>query len=328
MWIPVPAKTGWMRIDFSCMKRLIVLLLVIMVGVLIWVLQSEQGVSRFHLYYGSAEPELKQLENSIVKGSLLVVDYRAFDQAELRDWIEKRQNEKAKVLAYISIGEIHSREVAALKQMLPGKSDTEIDDLLLDRNEVFDSYRVDVSNKTWTEWIEVKLHKIYALGFDGVFLDTVDTVDLYASKKEWKLDRRAQSAAAMIELIGHIKHFNLNKYVLQNGGLNMIGEKMFVGDAKGIMVPGQNLANYQPNNPDGILWENAYAGDDDWTMGNLKKLIAIKASKKTDVFALGYQHAHASPEALAEQCKKHDFIGAWAVSTEVLHEAATKVVKR
>ena len=162
-----------------------------------------------------------------------------------------------------------------------------------------------------------QLHQ--ATGAHGIFLDTVDTVDNYISRKQWPISRRVQSVAAMQQFIRTIKARNPRQYVMMNRGLNLIDAKVSVGDAKGVKIPGLNLAKPHPKNPDAVLWENAFTSNDPWTRAKELALRTIHTAGHTTVFALGYSETGGKAETFFEQTQKEKWPAAWANSSTTLH---------
>jgi len=285
-------------------------------------LMAEEKEPGFSLYYGNDPVILKKMAQISTNGSVTVIETRALSEATLERLSKAVREKKGKILAYLSIGELHSsQKVSFLK--VAGES-FDFDDIVINKNNVFDSWRLDVLSPDWQKWIHVQAAEILSVpGIDGLFLDTVDTIDVYSGKKEWKLERCKESIDAMMALVRSLKHNHPEKYFLQNGGLNMIGETMFIGNESGINIPGMALNKQHPANPDGLLWENAFEGTDDWTMGRLADMRKARKAGFTRIFALGYRKAYPKPENFFKKCRAEKFTGAWSVSSELLHEEPT-----
>src|SRR5262249_51120120 len=160
----------------------------------------------------------------------------------------------------------------------------------------------------WRAYVRAESERIQATGVHGLFLDTVDTVDLYIGKKDWPLARRCESVAAMISLVRAIKRRDRRQFILQNRGLNLIGPMVFVGDATGKDIPGLGLAQGHPDNPDAVLWENAFAGTDAWSRRKEKELRETQKGGRATVFALGYKETLGSSAGFFTQCAAAGFI--------------------
>ena len=140
----------------------------------------------------------------------------------------------------------------------------------------------------------------------------------------WPIVRRVESVQAMGQLVHAIKASDPRQYVMMNRGLNLIGAKVFVGDAKGVEITGLNLAQKHGHSPDAVLWENAFAGDDAWTRAKDRELRTIHAAGHTAVFALGYAETGGKPAAFFKQARAAGWSAAWARSSTTLHrELAT-----
>ncbi len=66
----------------------------------------------FHLYYGSEPKMLSVLRGQLAQGHVAVVDPRALTHAQRQTLLDRANAVGAKVLAYVSIGELHDREAS------------------------------------------------------------------------------------------------------------------------------------------------------------------------------------------------------------------------
>lgn len=286
----------------------------------------------FQLYYGSDPAILKQLTMRLSRGQVVVIEARAFTKPDLLQLIKKADEKGARVLAYISIGELSDQHEKTFRAFLQGylaerPKDavrlTTLEALTIGRDVPFKARYIDVLGDSWRAYVLAEADRLYALGVHGLFLDTVDTVDLYISRKDWSLARRIDSVEAMQALVRSIKGRHRAGYVLQNRGLNLIGSKVFVGDATGKEIDGLALAQEHSDNPDGILWETAFAGQDEWTRLKEKQLREIQKSGCTTVFALGYKDTTRDADGFFKKCAAAGFVGAWATSSATLHKELT-----
>jgi endo-alpha-1,4-polygalactosaminidase (GH114 family) len=286
----------------------------------------------FQLYYGSDPAILKQMTMRLARGQVVVIESRAFTKPDLLQLVKKADEKGAKVLAYLSIGELSDQDEKTFRAFLQGylaerpKDSvrlTTLESLTIGRDVPFKARYIDVLGDAWRAYVLAEADRIHALGVHGLFLDTVDTVDLYISRKEWTLARRIDSVEAMQALVRSIKGRHRAGYVLQNRGLNLIGSKVFVGDATGKEIDGLALAQGHCDNPDGILWENAFAGDDEWSRLKEKQLREIQKSGHTSVFALGYKETTRESDGFFKKCAAAGFVGAWANSSATLHKELT-----
>jgi endo-alpha-1,4-polygalactosaminidase (GH114 family) len=286
----------------------------------------------FQLYYGSDPAVIKQMTMRLARGQVVVVESSAFKKPDLQQIIKKADEVGAKVLAYLSIGELNDQDEKRFRTFLQGylavrPKDavrlTTLEALTIGRDVPFKARYIDVLGDAWRAYVLAEADRLYALGVHGLFLDTVDTVDLYITRKDWSLARRIDSIEAMQGLVRSIKGRHRSGYVIQNRGLNLIGPKVFVGDATGKEIDGLALAEGHSDNPDGILWENAFVGQDDWSRLKEKQLREIQKSGRTTVFALGYKETAKNPDDFFRKCKEAGFVGAWATSSATLHKELT-----
>lgn len=103
---------------------------------------------------------------------------------------------KTTVLGYVSIGETHGFD-AKLPELLNAKA-------VLAKNSAFDSYTVDVRNKTWRNYIlKEKIPALIKAGFDGVMIDTVDSAIAFETPDAPQYAGMHYSAAQLIKSIHH-----------------------------------------------------------------------------------------------------------------------------
>ncbi len=285
----------------------------------------------FQLYYGKDAAHLAQLARRMKPGQVVVVDPRVLTGTDLEALLKAAERSGARVLAYLSIGELHEDDERRFRDFLKtflAKSITPprfrtLDALTLERNEQFRSRRIDVLAEAWRAFVLAEAERLHDRGVHGLFLDTVDTVDLCIRKKEWSLDRRRESVEAMMSLVRAIKARDRKKFVLQNGGLNLVGPHVFIGDDTGKEVPGLALARKHRDNPDGVLWENAFARQDEWSRRKEKELREIQQSGRATVFALGYKETLGSADVFFRKSSSAGFVAAWGTSSKRLHKEPT-----
>lgn len=287
--------------------------------------QSRFKPTDFQLYYGSDPRVLDQLQQHIQPGQVIVIELRGLSTEQIQTLTDRVHQQKAKLIAYISVGELgqieHQNFQEYLKQHTPQIS---LADLTLSKNETFQSWHMDVSQPAWRDFLIQRVRQIYQQPVDGLFLDTIDSVDLYISNQAWTVPRRVQSVKAMVSLIREIKAVSPEKFILQNRGLNLIGKSVFVGDATGVFVPGLNLQQAHPHNPDGLLWESAYMHSGDWIESKEREMIQIQKQGFTSVFTLGYTDTKADRKKFFQKSRAAGFIPAWGSSTTRLHLELTE----
>ncbi|QDT43968.1 hypothetical protein Pan241w_40720 [Gimesia alba] len=314
------------------MKNVLYLILIMTCSLGLTTTESSLGAEKnefkptgLQLYYGNDSEVLSDLQEKMQKGQVVIIELRSLSQNQIAEIVKKARLVGSKVIAYISIGELGQLEKANFEQFLKEKKiPTSLDSMILSKNEAFQSWRIDVSEKSWREFLKQKIKHIYKQNVDGLFLDTVDTSDLYITRKEWSISRRAQNVKAMISLIRLIKAFSPEKFIMQNRGLNLIGKNVFVGDATGIFIAGLDLAHSHPDNPDGLLWTGAYAYSSAWIASKERDLIQIRKNGFTSVFTLGYADTNVSRKQFFQNSRAAGFIPTWASSNTKLHKELTQ----
>lgn len=281
--------------------------------------------SSFQLYYGSDPQVLKSLREQIRPGQVIVIEMRGLQPPELAELIQAAHQSQAKVIAYLSIGELGHLEKENFEKYLSKSPHSHpFSEIAFDRNPRFKSSHIDVSYGEWRGFLMKRIKQMYARKIDGLFLDTVDTADLYLNRPEWSIPRRAKSVVAMIGLIRDIKRVAPEKFIMQNRGLNLIGKTVIVGDKSQMVVLGLDLEHRHPSNPDGLLWESAFAHSGDWIEAKEQQMIRIQKHGFTTVFTLGYSDSSVSRKTFFQKSKADGFIPAWASSTTKLHLELTQ----
>lgn len=279
----------------------------------------------FQLYYGSDPKIMSQLQEQLKKGQVVVIDLRGLNQNQITTLIDQAHQVGAKVIAYISVGELEPLEKTNFKQFLKQyKKPTLLEKISIGKNEIFQSWHIDVNNSMWHKYLFKKIDQIYDQKVDGLFLDTIDTVDVYINQRKWPVSRRAKSVKAMIDLVRKFKESSPDKFIMQNRGLNLIGKSVFVGEETGILIPGLYLSKSHPHNPDGLLWESAYTHTGDWIDGKEREMIQIQKNGFTSVFTLGYTDTKADRRQFFQKSRAAGFIPAWGSSTKTLHKELTQ----
>jgi serine/threonine-protein kinase len=286
----------------------------------------------FQLYYGSDAATLDRLQSRMRPGQVIVVDTRVLKKADRQRLLGAAERAGAKVLAYLSIGELNDAEEALFRTFLKEflKKDASdaadfrtLEGLTLERNPQFNSRRVDVLARAWRAFVLSQADQRFATGMHGLFLDTVDTADCYIGKKDWPMHRRIESVQAMMALVRSVKERAGARFILQNGGLNLVGAKVFVGDASGKEIPGLGLAQGHAHNPDGVLWENAFAVADEWSRRREDELQQVRRSGRATVFVLGYKESLRDAKAFFQRSAAAHFVPAWATSSSQLGRELT-----
>ncbi len=272
----------------------------------------------FRLYYGHDPLVLDQLLHQ-ASSAVLVVDSRALLAQQQQALLQRAQAQKTITLGYISIGELEQKERSRAERLVGP-----LDAALLNWNEKFASWRVDVSHPAWQRWIRAELTRIRDAGYTGFFLDTPDTVDNYITHSDWSRAQRGEKVRAMVSLIRAIKAEFPQQFVLLNRGLNLVSDRVWM-DEKGLDTEsGLGLFIPHPHNPDAILYENAFASLDPWTRRIESDLTATARAGRTQVFVLGYADTFGDRDAFFTRAKHSGFVAAWANSSTDLHEHPTR----
>jgi uncharacterized protein (TIGR01370 family) len=161
---------------------------------------AEVRPKSFLVYYGSSLNE-----QSLNKTGMAIVEPDNIDP-------KKYANKNAKLIAYLSVGEISPTR--GYWPQVKGK------DFLVEANPDWASYRIDIRSKEWQNFLLTTLiPSIVSKGFDGLFLDTVDT----AAYLEWKNPKKfSGSKEAMAGFIKEIHDKFPNIEIYPNNGLELL----------------------------------------------------------------------------------------------------------
>ncbi len=157
-------------------------------------LQSRlSGIATYAVYYGKDPQEAAKLVNF----DLAIV------QPELpKESLDLLKRNGVKVVAYLSIGEVEpDRDYG---QPIPKE-------WILGQNPNWGSYFVDANQKGWQDLMLRLAGEYYRRGFDGLFLDTLDTVDLYP-----------QVAPGLVEIVRRLREAYPEGLLIQNRGFKLL----------------------------------------------------------------------------------------------------------
>ena len=279
--------------------------------------------SSYQLYYGHDTTELQRLQQDLQPGELLILDSRKLSATPLRALLARAAERNARVIGYLSIGELDSREKPAFDAFvasLPATEQQAFDQIALEWNDKFASWRIDVSAPVWQRWLRMQHEALVRQGLHGVFLDTPDTVDRYLTHPQWPRATRIEKVQAMLAVVRSFKAERPDDLILLNRGLNLIGEAIWLNEDGTDTLAGLALMRPHPHNPDIVLYENAYASDDPWTQRIEAELRATAAAGHTQVFTLGYRDTLGSAERLFTLSARDGFIAGFAESSTSLHQ--------
>lgn len=125
---------------------------------------------------------------------------------ELTDILQIKKSNK-KVYAYLSVSEVNINDFEKFDRL---KS------YVLDYHKNWDSAYLNLGAKEVQLYLEETVQKIFAKGFDGVFLDTLDNV-VQIPKYQWMKPK-------VVELINKIHQNYPHKAIIQNGGVELLNQ--------------------------------------------------------------------------------------------------------
>jgi hypothetical protein len=157
--------------------------------------------------------------NGISKSTVLVC-YGRLDPAEIKGYsyvilesqfyniyeIRKIKSQNEKVIAYISLGEVNANapHFKELKDHTTGK------------NEIWDSYYLDLKSEKTVATLMRIIDNTLALGYDGLFLDNIDNFTSFGHE--------AAQRADLVSLLKKINDTYPDHIFMQNAGLELISE--------------------------------------------------------------------------------------------------------
>jgi uncharacterized protein (TIGR01370 family) len=230
------------------------------------------NIKSYAVYYGQDEID------KLSKYDLVILEPDNYS----KDEIENLKANGTIVLAYLSVGEVNS-----------GRSYfNEVKDCILGKNPVWNSYYVNVSCKKWREFIlDKRISHLLNKGFDGVFLDTVDVVDVYPNMKK-----------DMVDLIAKIRERYPDIVIIQNRGFSVIDETAKYVD--GVLFE-CFTTRYDWKSGKYVPW----SGDNlEWIDDNARKLVKLKEKYDIIVLTLDYADDESLKEICIEHAKRFGFI--------------------
>jgi len=127
--------------------------------------KNKLNINNFWVYYGSDNIE------KLSKYDLVIIEPYNYNKEDIQKL--KSLNPNIKVISYLSIGEVDkNRDYFKYCQSI-----------IIGRNPNWNSYYVNISSPIWKNIIFNEIEKFKNMGFDGVFLDTVDSA-IYTNQKE------------------------------------------------------------------------------------------------------------------------------------------------
>ena len=152
----------------------------------------------------------------------------------------------ARVFAYLSIGEV-SPSRKWYKQVQP--------EWILGRNNVWDSEVLDLTNPAWQAFLlDTLVEPLAKKGYDGLFLDTLDSYYLYSKNQE----ERQRQARALADILKTIKQRYPQMRLIANRGFEAMPTIAPLLEAVVVesLYASWDNANktYQEANPEGRIW--------------------------------------------------------------------------
>ncbi len=248
--------------------------------------------SRLHwvIYYGSTPPSTP----------LKKVDWAILEPDNLQP--SSLKNPKIKTLGYISLGEINSS-----RSYWPKIQNSSF---IVEENPNWPgAYRVDIRSTDWQDLlIQQILPSILNQGFDGFFLDTVDTA-LYLQEKDPV--KYSHSQEAMVNFIKKIRASFPKALIVPNNGLEMLPE---IGKNIDAILVEDLYTRYDFNN------KTVIATPTEVSLTKEKMLDKFTHDFHKPVLALLYENSTNTPltKHAISKCKEKDY--SWAVTTvDLMH---------
>jgi len=240
-------------------------------------------VASFVCHYGSFEETIGLFDVAILESKNITLRELA--------WLREHGTY---TVGYISVGEDHNKR--ELDRLGPGGyASFYIDDGTNQptQNKNWKSYFVDAGSDLWQQQILERARSILRQGFDGFFLDTIDTAEIYP-----------ETRAGMAQLIRRLRETFPDSKIIVNRGFFMIED--FAPYISGIMF--EDLTG-------GYDFEQkvytVHQGDDlEWTGGQAGEINRIRQTYYFPVFALDYANPDdiETIQALYDRAWEFDFI--------------------
>lgn len=145
---------------------------------------------------------------------VLIVEPYFYTKEEVSDF----QSKGLKVIAYLSLGEVNVSRKYFQEFRETG---------LKGKNENHGSYFIDISKAEIKEkFINEIVPELLSYGYDGLFLDTIDSVAPYTIRRGMQSD--------MVELISEIRSISKDKLLIQNSGVFLLDKTAGLVDAVAI----------------------------------------------------------------------------------------------
>lgn len=164
-----------------------------------------KGITSYVVYY-DGEKHLNDLAARLARYDLAILDTHRLTKAEM----EALRGGGKLLVSYLSVGEVNKED--PLHQAAQEKG------WIIGCNKDWGSSYINVSLPEWQEQMSRSADRILEKGYDGVFLDTVDTVDLEGVSAEL----RAKLKQGMVGLIHRLRTDHPDMLIVQNRGLSVV----------------------------------------------------------------------------------------------------------
>lgn len=156
-----------------------------------------KDIATYAVYYGVDQKEAEKLVN---------FDLAIVQPTLPREALKTLKEAGVKVLAYLSVGEAEP-EHQVPKEWVLGK------------NPNWGSYFIDARQPGWQEWVMDKAREYLGMGFDGLFLDTLDTADLFP-----------EVGQGLVALVKRFREAFPTTILVQNRGFRLLPETVSAVD--------------------------------------------------------------------------------------------------
>ncbi len=242
-------------------------------------------------YYGG------RFSDKLLQYETLVLGLQNFSPGDLR----KLQTNNVRVIAYISIGETDVLISGDGKG--PGGYASwyfdEDGDGKPDQNPNWGSYYVNAGNKKWHDYVLDKVIPSLPRQINGLFLDTVDTTEIYEETRD-----------DMIDLIGEIRQRYPDYFIVQNRGFNLIKDTAKSVDA---VLFEDFSTHYDFENR---LYERWFGDDLLYTQDMAVLLNQVKRTHPLEIWSLDYRESK-DRDLLAHTLTRAARFGFLASSTNI-----------
>ena len=160
-------------------------------------LQSRlSDIGSYSVYYGKDSADIEQLVNY----DLAIVQPYTLSAAQLK----MLHDNGTRVVAYMTIGEL-DRNSAAAPKVDPA--------WVLGKNANWGSQFIDASQPGWQAIVAEQADALIKTGYDGFFLDTLDTVDLYP-----------KTGGGLVKIVQNLRADHKDALIIQNRGFSLLAQ--------------------------------------------------------------------------------------------------------